>query len=124
VEFYPQLWNNIAYKQKNHKFINKIREDVHAMRKMVMYEKNIHTDKGKKLTLIYSVTIDELSETSLCVGVESYGAAIDVKENDEELCIRHITLCSSEIFALTSLLFSNSVTPATLPDVVYDWLCR
>ena len=75
------------------------------------------------MTLIYSVTIDELASASLAAGLESYGASIAVRENGEEACVRHITLRSSEIFSLTSLLSRNSVTPAALCDVVYDWLC-
>jgi len=94
------------------------------MRKMTVCKKRIKTDRGEKLTLIYSVTIDELLPASFDAGLESYGAAIGVKESGEEICIRHITLRSSEILALTSSLSSNSVTPTTLPDIIYDWLCR
>jgi hypothetical protein len=89
-----------------------------------MCKRKIRTTGGERLTLIYSVTIDELSEASLASGLESYGASVAVKESGEEICIRHITLRSAEIFSLTSVLSRNYVTPSTLGDVVYDWLCR
>jgi len=92
------------------------------MREMIVCEKKIRTDNGEKLTLIYSVTIDELSDKSMVV--ESYGAAIAVQELGEQARVRHITHRDSEIFELTSLLSSNDVTPAILADVVDDWLCR
>ena len=92
------------------------------MRKMIMCEKKIRTDSGEKLTLIYSVTIDEFCDASMVF--ESYGAVITVPELAEEACLRHITHRSDEIFELTSLLALYDVTPATLTDVVYDWLCR
>jgi len=95
-----------------------------CVRKMIVCKKKIRTDHGRKLTLVYSVTIDELAGASLAAGFESYGSSIAVKESGEEVCIRHITLRSSEIFSLTSLLSRNHVMPSTLGDVVDDWLCR
>jgi len=94
------------------------------MRKITMCKKKLRTDGGEKLTLIYSITVDELSPISSSAGIESYGACISIQESGEELCLRHITLRSCEIFSLTSLLSSNYVTPSTLSDIVYDWLCR
>jgi len=92
------------------------------MREMIVCEKKIRTDGGEELTLVYSVTIDELSGASMVV--ESYGAAIAARELGEEVCLRHITHCGDEIFELTSLLAANDVTHTTLEDVVHDWLCR
>ena len=92
------------------------------MREMIMCEKKIRTDNGEKLTLIYSVTIDELYAAS--VVVESYGASIAARELGDVSRVRHITHRGDEIFELASLLSSNDVTPATLADVVDDWLCR
>ena len=94
------------------------------MRKMFIDQKKIASDIGKSLTLTYSVTIDELSDSSSYTGFESYGLAIGIEENGEELCIRHITLRSCEIMALATTISSNCVTPATLPDVIDDWICR
>ena len=94
------------------------------MRKMVISKRRIRTSGGVRLTLIYSVTIDELSSSSFAAGVESYGAGIYVVELDEEICIRHITLRMREILTFAKLLSRNYVTPSTFSDVVYDWLCR
>jgi len=94
------------------------------MRKIIMCKKETRSDGGEKLTLIYSVSVDELTNAELAAGVESYGAGIAIEESGEEVCIRNITPRSSEIFHLTSLLSSNFVTPSTLSDVVEDWLCR
>lgn len=94
------------------------------MRKMIVCKKRTESDAGERLTLIYSVTIDELTNASFDANVESYGAGIAIEERGEEVYIRHITLHNSEISELTSLLASNFVTPTTLLDVVEDWLCR
>ena len=94
------------------------------MRRMVISKRRIRTCGGVKLTLIYSVIIDELSSSSLAAGLESYGAGISIVELGEEICIRHITLRMHEIITFTKLLSSNCVTPSTLSDVVYDWICR
>jgi hypothetical protein len=91
---------------------------------MIMCKKRVGSDNGRELTLIYSVTVDELTNTSLNASVESYGVGVTVEESGEEVYVRHITLHSSEIFRITSCLSSNFVTPTTLTDIVEDWLCR
>jgi len=91
---------------------------------MIMCRKKVRSDGGEKLSLIYSVTIDELTNDSLAAGVESYGVGIAIEESGEEAYVRNITLQSSEIFRLTSLLSSNFATPVTLSDIAEDWLCR
>jgi len=91
---------------------------------MIMCKKRAESDNGERLTLIYFVTIDELTNISFDASAESYGVGIAIEERGEEACVRHITLRSSEIFGLTSLLSSNFVTPVTLSDAVEDWLCR
>lgn len=94
------------------------------MRKIIICEKKMRTDSGETLTLVYSITVDALLETPPGAELESYGTSICIHESGEECSLRHITTASSEIFSLTELLSANLVTPLTLPDVVYDWLCR
>jgi hypothetical protein len=76
-----------------------------------------------KATLVYSITIDELSDLSAGISVESYGVCISIAENGVQNVVRHITCSLEKIEKLVRLLSENSVTPVTLQDVVYDWLC-
>ena len=94
------------------------------MRKMTVCKKKATTDSGQTLTLVYAVTVDELSADTLDTGIESYGVSIAAEEMGEEVCIRHITHSSAEILTFTERISKNFVTPATLADIVHDWLLR
>ena len=76
-----------------------------------------------KATLVYNITVDELSDPAAGIAVESYGIRISIVESGEQDTVRHITCSLEKIEGLVRLLSENSVTPVTLRDVVADWLC-
>ena len=94
------------------------------MRNFEMCRRAAKSASGAKMTLIYSITVDELTNPVNGAELEDYGACVRVSESGESACVRHITPVSSKIFALTGLLSENTVTPTTLRDIVCDWLNR
>ena len=79
------------------------------------------TDLGRygQRTLDYFVTAEGEVD-----GYPSYGVGIAVCENGEETMVRGITTKEDEARSLADILATNYVTPVSLGDVVYDWLCR
>ena len=53
-----------------------------------------------------------------------FGISVSLPERDEALEIPDICTGASDARELFDLIYAGSVTPATLSDVVYDWLCR
>jgi hypothetical protein len=54
---------------------------------------------------------------------ESYGVAVAL-EGGESSSVRNVTLSQREILRLVGALVRGRVTPASLQDVVEDWLLR
>ena len=52
---------------------------------------------------------------------ESYGVKV-AEQGGEQASVENITCSASRIDELSELLTRNGVTPATLRDVVLDWL--
>ncbi|MDR3277510.1 MAG: DUF6514 family protein [Oscillospiraceae bacterium] len=79
--------------------------------------------ENRKLTLAYSVLIDKIAD---CSGnmLKSYGIRVSALERGDTALLRDITVNGDKILELTQTLARNFVTPATLRDVVYDWLCE
>jgi hypothetical protein len=75
------------------------------------------------MTLAYSILIDEITDGSGNT-LESYGIRVSALERGETTLLRHITVNRNKILELTQKLARNFVTPVTLRDVVYDWLCE
>jgi hypothetical protein len=101
--------------------ISQIREGS-KMRKTEICRKMITLEDGRELTLVYSMTIDELTDIMTGQEYENYGVCVCLFESGETETIRSVTFSARGIQALLDLLATNLVTPATVGDVVYDWL--
>lgn len=79
------------------------------------------TDLGRhgQRTLKYYLTTDTSED-----GCVSYGAGIEIDESGENTFVRCITANRNEACSLIDTLATNFVTPVSLGDIVYDWLCR
>ena len=81
------------------------------------------TQDSQPCSFDYYVLVNEatVGDTFLC---ESYGVQIaSVGEAQSDICaIPNITTSTQRIDELVELLVKHVVTPATLPDVVEDWL--
>ena len=55
---------------------------------------------------------------------ESYGVVVTDAADGQEAVCRHVSVNAGEVTRLLELLARNGVTPATLRDVVEDWLGR
>ncbi len=77
--------------------------------------------EGKQHSFDYYVLVDQM-EVSGGMACESYGVKVARTGGGEEASIPHITVSVTRIDALMELLTRNFVTPATLADVVADWL--
>ena len=79
--------------------------------------------EGGVYSFDYYVLVDEanVGDAFLC---ESYGVQVtSVREEQSEICaVRNITTSTQRIDELMELLVRHVVTPATLRDVVEDWL--
>ncbi len=75
---------------------------------------------GRGLTVDYYITVDEMDTGRFFC--ESYGLLARVRESGEECAVRNITCLAHRIEELGSLVVAGGVTPATLEDVVSDWL--
>jgi hypothetical protein len=93
-----------------------------AMRKTEICRKNTTLEDGRELTLIYYMTIDELTDIMTGQEFENYGVCVCLFESGEEETIRSVTFSARGIQALLDLLSTNLVTPVTVCDVVNDWL--
>jgi hypothetical protein len=74
-------------------------------------------------TIIYFVTIDELTDAASGVELETYGVGITICQRNETVYIPNVTFSKTAVLKLSELLAENLVTPATIGDVVEDWLC-
>ena len=70
--------------------------------------------------------IPEVGRTVYVLSAEPGGCGITVRlpERSEELRIPEICTDESAARELFELIVEGCVTPVTLRDVVYDWLCR
>ena len=67
----------------------------------------------------YSILIGEMDVGAYAC--ESYGVKV-AEQGGEQACVENITCSASRIDELSGLLVRGGVTPATLRDVVSDWL--
>ncbi len=75
-------------------------------------------------TLIYTITIDEVTEPVSGLELESYGVGVAILESGEAGIVPNVTFCRTKIESLIETLAAHLVTPVTVRDVVEDWLCR
>jgi hypothetical protein len=75
-------------------------------------------------TLIYTVTVDDVTESVSGMELESYGVGVTILENGEAEIVPNVTFCKTKVLSLIETLAVHLVTPVTVRDVVEDWLCR
>lgn len=92
------------------------------MRQMEISRKKICLN-GEEETLVYFITINELSDSASGILLEIYGIGVTICKSGETQIIPNITFSKSEVFALLDLMASNLVTPVAVSDIVNDWLC-
>jgi hypothetical protein len=93
------------------------------MRKLEICKKKSQLGENNCCTIIYYVIIDELSNSTSGTELETYGVGITICESGESATIPNVTFNVTEILKLSELLANNLVTPATVYDVIEDWLC-
>lgn len=82
------------------------------------FKNTLEKEDGEKFTVTYFLTESSGEDT----GTE-YGMGIRIEDTGEERCIDAISPDRSRVETLLELCFKNSVTPTTLFDVVYDFIC-
>lgn len=93
------------------------------MRHMEICRKNIKLNEEKENTVVYYVTIEELSDLPAGMTLETYGVGITISESGETEIIPNVTFSKTSILALVELLAAQHVTPVSVGDIVEDWLC-
>lgn len=90
------------------------------MRELLLSVSEIRDEQGVMHSYEYSILIDEMDVGTF--SCESYGLKIEEKESGQCCAVPHITTSISRIDELSELVLVGTVTPATLRDVVMDWL--
>lgn len=80
----------------------------------------VHRESNGDMTVEYSVLTDDGNECGH--DGKCYGVRICTSEGEAEE-VHCITSDITAIESLYSLIVDGLVTPTTLKDVVYDWLC-
>lgn len=88
-----------------------------------LIEENVGEDIAQEITIVYYVTIDEFTDATTGIVLETYGVGVTIVESGESEIIPNVTFSKTNILTLINLLSHHLVTPVTLSDVVYDWLC-
>ena len=98
-------------------------KEVNHLQTIFVTRREEMTQEGNPCCFDYFVLVEEASvgDTFLC---ESYGVQItSVREDQSEICaVPNITTSTQRIDELMERLVKHVVTPATLRDVVEDWL--
>lgn len=89
----------------------------------ILNEENVGEAITEEITIVYYVTIDELTDAATGIVLETYGVGVTIVESGESEVIPNVTFSKTGILSLINLLSHHLVTPVTLTDVVYDWLC-
>lgn len=89
------------------------------MREFIVDTRTCLDEEGRRRTFRYCIVVDDIQSQGLCM--ENYGVMVTEEGGDSTL-VRGITPCRARIDALAALLARNLVAPASLPDVIQDWL--
>ena len=89
------------------------------MRELFLKSVELVDSSGAIRLFDYSVLIGEMDVGAYAC--ESYGVKV-AEQGGEQASVENITCSASRIDELSELLTRNGVTPATLRDVVLDWL--
>ena len=74
----------------------------------------------RQCTLTYYLVSSDKNDD---IDMRQYGVGISIPERNDEELVGNITPDREKAMQLIDLVASNFVTPVTLRDVVYDWLC-
>ena len=91
------------------------------MRELFVGTRTASGEDGTTHRFEYYVTIGQM-EVDHRFACESYGVKVVQTGGGEEEAVPNITTSITRIDALMELLTRNFVTPATLKDVIMDWL--
>lgn len=89
------------------------------MRELFLQTLELADQTGSIRRYDYSILIGEMDVGPFAC--ESYGVKI-AEQGGEQACVANVTCSAARIDELSGLLLRNSVTPATLNDVLSDWL--
>lgn len=89
------------------------------MKELKIASRTCRDPQGKPRTFHYALTVDTVEGENFCC--ENYGVRV-WEEQGEEATIPGITTSAARIDELMTLLVDNQVGPASLRDVVDDWL--
>ncbi len=78
-----------------------------------MFHSEIRTEKGEMLLVTYTL----LEE------IRGYGVRVTEELRGDQAEARELSSDRAEVEELLTRLFRCQVTPTTLHDVAYDWLC-
>lgn len=89
------------------------------MRELFLETRELTGQDGAVRRYDYSILIGEMDVGAY--SCESYGVKI-TEQGGGQACVPNITCSAARIDELSGLLTRNAVTPATLNDVLSDWL--
>jgi hypothetical protein len=89
---------------------------------MELCRKQTSLSEGTTCTLVYFITIDDLTDNAAGIQLETYGVGISICEHGETAFVPNVTLNLTAILQLSALLVDHLVTPSTVRDIVEDWL--
>jgi hypothetical protein len=79
-------------------------------------------ENAQESTIVYFVTIDDLTDVASGIILESYGVGVTICQSGESAVIPNVTLSKTSILTLVELLSAYLVTPVSVGDIVDDWL--
>ena len=90
------------------------------MEKTEICRKIIRLENGESRTLVYSLVTQR--RDVFCTA-DRYGADIEIAETGEEAAVNDISTDRDSALRLIDILATGYVTPVSLRDLVYDYLC-
>ena len=90
------------------------------MRELFLKTLHLVDQAGARRSYDYYITIDEMEVGPFAC--ESYGIRVAQRESGESAAVHNVTCSIQRIDELSQRVLDGQVTPATLRDVVEDWL--
>jgi len=90
------------------------------MRELLVCTQTARAEEGQTHQYTYSILVDEMDVGPFAC--ESYGVKIEDATTGRLAVVPHITTSIPRIDELMELLTRNAVSPASLRDVIADWL--
>ena len=90
------------------------------MRELLVDIVDLRDESGREHRYEYHIVIDEMNVGQFTC--ESYGLCVRDRESGDACTVANITCSIPRIDELCALAIRGEVTPATLRDVVEDWL--